>query len=65
MNLARIGKRVLNFDNVLYCEHQVYQDDETVKIYMAGASSNTPLVFCDAEAKAVWQYLEQSAKPVL
>lgn len=65
MNLARIGSRVLNFDDVLYCEHQVYHDDETVKVYLAGTATNAPIVFCEAEAKAVWKYLAETAKPVV
>ena len=65
MNFARIGSRVLNFDNVLYCEHQVYHDDETVKIYMAGSTTSSPIVFCEAEAKAVWNYLAETAKPLM
>ena len=61
MNCLVIGKRVVNLTNMLYCEHQVYHDDETVKIYFAGSTNNAPLVFCENEAKLLWKYLESIA----
>ncbi len=65
MNFVRLGKKVLNLDAVSYCEVQAWQDELTVKVYFAGASNNTPLVFGESEAKELWKYLEYVAeKPI-
>ena len=53
VNFLKMEKRAINFDTVLYCEHQVYGEDENVKVYFAGSSNNTPLVLCGDEAKKV------------
>lgn len=63
MTFFKIGNRSINFDNVLYCERQVYGDEENVKVFFTGNS--TPVVLCDTEAKQIWEYLEYaSEKPV-
>lgn len=58
MHFIHVGNRTINIERVLYCERQVYKDDWTVKIYMSGQTSNTPLVLCQEEAKVFWQYVE-------
>lgn len=62
MTFFRITNRAVNFDNVLYCERQVYGDEENVKVYFTGSSNNTPLVLCGDEAKQLWKYLEYAAE---
>lgn len=62
MNFFKMDKRAINFDNVLYCEHQVYGEDENVKVYFCGSSNNTPLVLCGDDAKQVWKYVEHISK---
>ena len=65
MHYVRIGKKALNLDSISYCEVQVWQDEMTVKVYIAGSANNTPLVFGEEEAKELWKYLEYvSEKPV-
>ncbi len=65
MNYVRIGKKALNLDSVSYCEAQVWQDEMTVKVYLAGSATNSPLVFGENVAKELWKYLEYVAeKPV-
>ncbi len=58
MHLIHVGNRAINLERIVYCERQVYRDDWTVKIYMSGHASNTPLVLCQEEAKLFWEYLE-------
>ena len=58
MNFVRIGNRVINLANVLYCEHQVFGDEENVKVHLAGSANNTPLVLCGKDAKQMWKHLD-------
>ena len=60
MHLVRIGKRVLNLDNLSYCEAQVWQEEISLKVSFIGSANNTPLTLTDEEAKALWKYLEQA-----
>lgn len=65
MHFVRIGKKTLNLDSVNYCEAQIWQDEMSLKVYFVGAANNTPLVFSEEDAKALWKYLEYVAeKPV-
>jgi len=65
VNFIRIGNRALNLDRVTHCEVQIWQDAISVKIYMAGAANNTPVVLNEEEAKEFWKYIEYVAeKPV-
>ncbi len=65
MNYVPIGKKTLNLDSVRYCEAQIWQDEMTVKVYLAGSATNSPLVFGENDAKELWKYLEYVAeKPV-
>jgi hypothetical protein len=64
MHFVRIGKKTLNLDSVSYCEAQIWQDDMSIKVFFAGSSNNTPLVFTEADAKELWKYLDYvSEKP--
>src|SRR4029079_1212431 len=50
MHLIRIGKRVLNLDNLSYCEAQVCQEEISLKVSFIGSANNTPLTLTDEEA---------------
>lgn len=58
MHLINIGNRSINLEQILYCERQVYKDDWTVKVFLSGHATNTPLVLCQDDAKLFWHYLE-------
>lgn len=65
MHFVKIGKRVINLDNVTHCEVQIWQDSTSVKIMLTGTANNTPLVLSEEEAKEFWKYMEYiSEKPV-
>lgn len=65
MHFLRIGNRSLNLDRVTHCELQTWHDTVSVKVYLAGAANNTPVVLNEEEAQEFWKYMDYVAeKPV-